>query len=111
LVITPEGNHVISASDDQTLKLWDLDTGNFQLAFEGYDDWVNSLAIVPDGTLVILASADKTLKLWNLKSNALIASFSGESEFLSCAVAPNGLSIVAGDQAGQLHFLQVEGLR
>jgi WD40 repeat protein len=111
VVVTPDGNHVISTSADETLKLWDLSIGDFQLAFERHYGWVNSLAGTPDGALVILASADKALKLWNLESDTLIASFSGESQFLSCAVAPNGLTIVAGDQSGQLHFWQLEGLR
>ncbi|WP_318285844.1 N-acetylglucosamine kinase [Limnospira fusiformis] len=29
----------------------------------------------------------------------------------SCAVAPDGVTVVAGDNVGRVHFLRLEGLR
>jgi hypothetical protein len=40
-----------------------------------------------------------------------VATFSGESGFEGCAVAPDGVTVVAGDASGVVHFLRLEGLR
>lgn len=57
-----------------------------------------------------MASGDKTLKVWNSSSGEVIASFTGEGELLCCAVAPDGVTIVAGERTGRVHFLRLEGM-
>jgi WD40 repeat protein len=66
--------------------------------------------VTVDGKQVISASSDNTLILWDLATGKVIASFTGESPIDCCAVALDGLIIVAGDQLGQVHFLRLEGM-
>jgi hypothetical protein len=40
-----------------------------------------------------------------------ITSFSGDDGFHCCAFAPDGVSVVAGDASGRVHFLRLEGMR
>ena len=61
-----------------------------------------------DGKRVISGSDDNTVKVWNLETGEEIATFIGDGNFLSCAVTPNGLTIVAGNAAGRVHFLKLE---
>jgi WD40 repeat protein len=100
----------VSVSDDGTLKVWDLDRGVEFNTLEGHSDWVNSVAISRDGQRAVSASSDRTLKVWDLATGRCIATFWGDSPFLTCAVAPDGVSIVAGDQAGGVHFFRLEGV-
>ncbi|MGB3642386.1 MAG: hypothetical protein WBA39_33105, partial [Rivularia sp. (in: cyanobacteria)] len=109
VAIAPDGKRVISASVDQTLKRWNLETGEIEHTFQGHSDSVNAVAIAPDGKRAISASDDQTLKLWNLETGKVIATFTGESGIYCCAVAPDGLKIVAGERSGRLHFLRLEG--
>ncbi|MBX9255101.1 hypothetical protein H1Q63_14325 [Desmonostoc muscorum CCALA 125] len=64
----------------------------------------------PNGQQVISASYDKTLKVWNLQTREVIATFSGEYPIYCCAVAPDGMTIVAGDASGRVHFLRLENM-
>jgi WD40 repeat protein len=67
------------------------------------------LATTADGKRQIWASGDETLKVWNLQTRKVIASFTGESEIRCCAIAPDDITIVAGEASGLLHFLRLEG--
>ncbi|MEH1978728.1 MAG: hypothetical protein V7L27_05560 [Nostoc sp.] len=41
----------------------------------------------------------------------MIATFTGEYPISCCAVAPDGVTIVAGDTSGRVHFLRLQGMR
>ena len=69
------------------------------------------MAIAPDGLTAISASDDNTLKIWDLLSGQEVASFSGDGGFNCCAILPDGVSVVAGDVSGRVHFLRLEGMR
>jgi WD40 repeat protein len=109
IAVTADGKRVISGSSDRTIKVWDLTTGDEQLPLKGHKDSVNAVAITPDGKRMIFGSYD-TLKVWNLATGNIIASFTGESPIASCAIAPDGLTIVAGDRLGRIYFLRLEGM-
>jgi WD40 repeat protein len=55
----------------------------------------------------ISASYDQTLRVWNLENGKEITTFIGESRMSSCASGPDGRTIVAGDEAGRVHFLRL----
>jgi WD40 repeat protein len=73
-----------------------------------HSDSVQAVAITPDGKQVVSASSDNTLKLWDLESGTEIASFNGDGTLHCCAVAPDGVTIVAGEASGRVHFLRLE---
>jgi WD40 repeat protein len=56
----------VSASYDNTLKVWDVATGECVATLEGHSGSVKSVAISPDGRRVVSGSGDGTLKLWGL---------------------------------------------
>jgi len=100
--VTPGGRRAVSASADQTLRLWGLESGQTIRPLEGHTGSVNAVAVTPD---------DKTLRLWDLESGKEIATFTGESDLGSrmgsCAVAPDGHTIIAGDESCRVHFLRL----
>ncbi|MEH2331060.1 WD40 repeat domain-containing protein, partial [Nostoc sp.] len=110
VALTPDGKKVISASFDNTLKLWNLETGENERTFHGHSHWVGAVALTRDGKKVISASFDNTLKLWNLETGKEIATFTGEAPFECCAIAPDGVTIVAGESSGRVHFLRLENV-
>ncbi|QHG17634.1 hypothetical protein A6V25_12855 [Nostoc sp. ATCC 53789] len=111
VAVTPNGQQVISASIDNTLKVWNLATGEEQFTLNGHSSYVNAVAVTPNGQQVISASYDNTLKVWNLATGEVIATFAGEGSIDCCAVAPDCMTIVAGDSSGRVHFLRLEGMR
>ena len=67
------------------------------------------MAVTGDGRRAVSASSDKTLKVWDLESGKVIATFSGEGSLDACAVAPDGMTIVAAGASGRVHILRLEG--
>jgi WD40 repeat protein len=106
--LTPDNKRLISASHDGTLKVWDLQKRTLSLTLEGHAGIVWAVAVSPNGQHAISVSEDCTLKVWGLFDGKVIASFSGESPLISCAVALDGVTIIAGEKSGQVHLLRLE---
>ncbi|WP_437657009.1 AAA family ATPase [Sorangium sp. So ce1182] len=99
--VSPDGQRIVSASSDNTLKVWDLASGKLLSTLEGHSGAVNACAVSPDGQRIVSASYDKTLKVWDLASGKLLSTLEGHSEEVNaCAVSPDGQRIVSasGDE-------------
>ena len=55
-----------TASDDMSVKLWDLNTGEMLDYFIGPARPPLSLAFSPSGQLLAAGCADKTTRIWNV---------------------------------------------
>ena len=96
VAITPDGRRAVSASKDNTLKVWDLDTGRKLRTLEGHSAWVNGVAITPDGRRAVSASSDKTLKVWDLDTGRELRTLEGHSiEVGGVAITPDGRRAVS----------------
>ena len=65
---SPDGARVVSASWDETLKLWDTETGRELRTLRGHTSWVVACAFSPDGVRVVSAGVDQALKLWDVET-------------------------------------------
>ena len=77
---------ILTASTDNTAKLWDADTGKLIRSFHGHNDPVNSAVFSKDGGRILTASHDNTAKLWNVETGQLIHSFQGHKSAVKSAV-------------------------
>ena len=62
--VRPDGARILTASADNTAKLWDAASGKLIASF-GHQGTVRSAAFSPDGAWILTASWDKTAKLWD----------------------------------------------
>ena len=95
---------VISASWDSTLKIWDLASG------QGHNGQVIGVSVFPDDSKAVSVVSDRALKIWDLDTGGAIASFSADSTLLTCTVAPDNTTIIAGDILRCVHFLRLEDM-
>jgi len=109
VAVTPDGRYAISASGDRNLKVWDVESGEELRTLRGHTGPVRAVVVTLDGRCTLSASDDMTLKVWDVESGEIIASFSGEAYLSACAISPNGVTIVAGEASGRVHFLQLMG--
>ncbi|HEX7840282.1 MAG TPA: AAA family ATPase [Kofleriaceae bacterium] len=108
-VVTPDGLRVVSASWDETLKVWDLESGRVLATFAGYASRVTAYAVTPDGLRVVSGSEDQTLKVWDLESGRTLATLKGHSGWVTaCAVTPDGLRVVSASRDQTLRVWDLE---
>ncbi len=91
VALSPDGRYAISASDDHTLKVWDVDVGAEVRTLAGHTSWVRGVAVTPDARCAISASYDDTLKVWDLATGTEIRTLSGHTDSVSAVVVtPDG---------------------
>jgi WD40 repeat protein len=62
VVVTPDGQHVVSASEDKTLRVWDLQSGRELVPSKTF--WFCVCRVVtPEGRRAVPESEDNTLKI------------------------------------------------
>jgi hypothetical protein len=105
VAFAPDRRTALSGSWDETLKLWDVATGQQIRSFSGHDGSVRSVVFAPDGRTALSGSDDKTLKLWDVGTGQEIRSFTGhDSSVVSVAFAPDGRTALSGS-GGNAHKL------
>ena len=72
-----DGRRALSGSGDETLRLWDLETGAELRRFEGHEARVTSVTVLADGRRALSGSDDRTLRLWDLDTGAELRRFEG----------------------------------
>ena len=66
VAISPDGRLVAAGSLDNTVRIWDVATGQLIERLRGHKDSVYSVAFTPDGDGIVSGSLDKTLKYWDV---------------------------------------------
>ncbi|HLG15107.1 MAG TPA: hypothetical protein VJH03_11475, partial [Blastocatellia bacterium] len=76
---SPDGRSLASASDDNTVRIWDAGSGKLLRSLEGHTHSVNSVAWSPDGRSLASASDDNTVRIWDAGSGKLLRSLEGHT--------------------------------
>ena len=96
---SPDGKTLVTASWDNTARLWDAASGKLLHTLEGHTSIVISAAFSPDGKRVVTASGDYTARLWDASSGKLLHTLEGHtSNVESAAFSPDGKSVVTASE-------------
>ncbi|KIK41805.1 hypothetical protein CY34DRAFT_84739 [Suillus luteus UH-Slu-Lm8-n1] len=111
----PDGQRMISGSNDKTARQWDLKTGKEIEGAQGHGNWIQSMSYFPDGQRMISGSDDKTARQWDLKEGKETEEgWDGCENVWAVAVSRDGRWIVTGGgpdgyfNSGELKVCEVE---
>lgn len=93
MIFTPDGNYILSASVDGTMKLWDIHSGKEVRTFEGNKRQITSLAITSDGKYVVTGGFNLEIILWNLYTGEKVREYHDE-ESIPCMDYQTDIQII-----------------
>ncbi|MBN2003323.1 MAG: WD40 repeat domain-containing protein [Anaerolineae bacterium] len=83
LAVLPDGLHLVSASEDGTIRIWYLPDGVLLRTLRKHHHCVNAIALTQDGSRLISASDDMTLKVWRVSDWKVLHTLEGHTNFVS----------------------------
>lgn len=97
LMAVSGGGDVFGVAADNTLRLWNVETGEEIRRFEGHTDRLWDVDVSGDGRFAVSASHDGTVRLWDLDQGdgQILADVSPQVP-RSVAISPDGNTILLG---------------
>ncbi len=108
IAFSPDGKTIASSSDDNTIKLWDLD-GQELLTLTGHSKRVWSVIFSPDGKTIASGSDDSYIKLWDLDGKELLTLMGHGNAVLSVAFSPDGNTIASSSYDNTIKLWNLDG--
>jgi len=106
LAFDPTNQVLASGSGDQTIRLWDVQTGRLQTILKGHTAPVRTLAFSSRGNFLASGASDKTTRVWNLQTGKEAASFSSVfGNIRAVAFSPDGEILASTGDGGSLRLL------
>ena len=103
---------VIAGCDDGEIAVFDMETCERKVEWEGHEDDVNCLAVTTDERLLVSGSYDKTAKVWDMTNDfAIVVVFDVGCEVLCIDVTPDNQWCVVGNEEGTVSVWELESGR
>ena len=99
----PGGSLVVSGSSDETLRVWDTDTGESLRTIAGVTLGAWAVAVSPDGERVAAGGKDAVIREFSLADGALLRELWGHRGYIrALAYTPGGTHLLSSADDGRL---------
>ncbi len=118
VAISPDGKKLASGSGalfslfidkDNTVRIWNIATGEVIHTLTGHSGRVRSVAFSPDGELLASGSEDSTIKLWDVRTGEQLYTLEGHSNDVNCvAFSPDGQTLASGSADSTIKLWDID---
>ncbi|ETN98144.1 WD repeat-containing protein [Reticulomyxa filosa] len=93
---SPDGKLVVSCGQDDTIRLWNLKSGNELMILKGHFNGLTSVQFSPEGTFIVSSSSDGIIRIWDVNSGILLKKLERHTNaILNVEFSPDGQYLVS----------------
>jgi WD40 repeat protein/serine/threonine protein kinase len=110
LAFSPDGKLLAGGSWDETIRLWDAETGRQVARLQGHMSGIDTVAFSPDGQRLASASRDTTVKVWQtraLTNQEALTLKGGANGVWGVAFSPDGKRLASASRSGNGRTVKV----
>ena len=109
---SPDGKYLVTVSNDKTVKLWELEGGQWrEKVILRHSAWVVSANFSPDSKFLLTASSDHICKIWRLEDDQWQENFTIQhsTPVINQGFSPDGKHLVTVSGVGSAKIWWFEG--
>ncbi|MCB0104776.1 MAG: PD40 domain-containing protein, partial [Caldilineaceae bacterium] len=105
VAFSPDNRLLVSASLDNTARLWNVETGRCVQLFRGHQKGVHTALFSPDGRYIATGGQDHHLCLWDAMTGQLLTTLYGHTDWVNAvAFHPDGRLLASASHDGTIRL-------
>lgn len=110
VAVSPSGRYALSASDDTTVRVWDLENGALINTFttEGMTD-IYGVDFSPDASAIVSGEVSGAVRLWDASTGENVNTFEGHTgRVWAVSFSPDGKTVLSGGDDKTMRLWDVQ---